>query len=184
MRELAAGYGLLTAHKQDSQDLCFLGDGNYRRFLYEYAPDAMTPGPIVLKSGEVIGEHKGLANYTIGQRRGLNMSFPEPLYVVAMNPLRNALVVGSHDDLGQSYLTANRMNWVSGDSPTKPFRASAKIRYKSELAPALVEPIDSRRIAIHFDTPQHGIAPGQGAIIYSDDICLGGGIIERFVTQE
>ena len=184
VRELAVAYGLLTANKQDSQDLCFLGDGDYRRFLHEYAPDAMTPGPIVLKSGEVIGEHRGLANYTIGQRRGLNVSFPEPLYVVAMNPLKNALVVGSHDDLGRSHLTVNRMNWISGILPKEPFHASVKIRYKSELTPALVEPLDEDRIAIHFDMPQHGVAPGQGAVIYSDDICLGGGIIERSQTTE
>jgi tRNA-specific 2-thiouridylase len=179
VRELAARFGLPTASKQDSQDLCFLGDGDYRRFLHEYAPNAMTPGPIVLKSGEIIGEHKGLANYTIGQRRGLNLSFPEPLYVLAMNPLRNTLVVGSHDDLGQSHLTANRMNWISGKPPAEPFRASAKIRYKSELAPALIEPQGADRITVHFDKPQRGIAPGQGAVVYTNDICLGGGIIER-----
>lgn len=179
VRELAAEYGLLTANKQDSQDLCFLGDGDYRRFLHEYAPDAMTPGPIVLKSGEVIGEHKGLANYTIGQRKGLNVSFPEPLYVLAMDPVQNALVVGSRDDLGKSYLTANRMNWISGQPPAEPFRAGAKIRYKSELAPALIEPQGADRITVHFDRPQHGIAPGQGTVVYANDTCLGGGIIER-----
>lgn len=179
VRELAKGYGLLTAKKADSQDLCFLGDGDYRRFLRDYAADAMTPGPILLESGEVIGEHSGLANYTIGQRRGLNVSFPEPLYVVTLNPLRNALIVGSLDSLDQSHLTAHRMNWVSVCPPDKPFRASVKIRYKSDLTPALVEPQDGDRIAVHFDVPQRGIAPGQGAVVYVDDACLGGGIIER-----
>ncbi len=179
VRVMAARYGLPTASKKDSQDLCFLGDGDYRRFLVDHAPDVMQPGPIVLRNGEVIGEHNGLANYTIGQRKGLGVHYPEPLYVIATNPYRNALVVGVRDELGQDTLTAKRVNWVSDEPPLAPFRAGVKIRYKAKSAPALIEPLADDRVRIIFDEPLRGITPGQGAIIYDGDICLGGGIIER-----
>lgn len=179
VRKLAEKFGLPTASKQDSQDLCFLGDGNYRRFLTEHAPDVMRPGPIVLKTGEVVGEHNGLANYTIGQRKGLGVTYPEPLYVIAVNPYRNALVVGAKTELGQDYLTAGRVSWISEHTPSVPFRAEAKIRYKARPAPALIEPLPGSRMAVTFDEPLRDITPGQGAVIYDGDICLGGGIIER-----
>ena len=179
VRELAARFGLPTASKQDSQDLCFLGDGDYRRFLSEHAPDVMQPGPIVLKNGTVIGEHSGLANYTIGQRKGLGVTYSEPLYVLATNPYRNALVVGTRDQLGRDWLTAKRMNWISGSAPPTSFRAEVKIRYKARAVPAWVEPLDEDRIAVRFDEPLRDIAAGQGAVIYDGDVCLGGGIIAR-----
>ena len=179
VRQLAAKYGLPTASKKDSQDLCFLGDGDYRRFLNVYAPDVMQPGPIVLKTGEVIGEHTGLANYTIGQRKGLGIAYPEPLYVIATNPYRNALVVGVRDELGSDQLTAKRVNWVSDHVPQQPFHADVKIRYKAKPVPAFITPLEDDRIHIKFDAPLRDITPGQGAIIYDGDICLGGGIIER-----
>lgn len=179
VREIAARFGLPTASKKDSQDLCFLGDGDYRRFLTVYAPDVMQTGPIVLKTGEVIGEHSGLANYTIGQRKGLGVTYPEPLYVVATNPYRNALIVGTRDELGQDTLTAKRVNWVSDQIPTEPFQAEVKIRYKARAVPALVVPLAEDRISVEFDEPVRDITPGQGAVIYKGDVCLGGGIIER-----
>lgn len=179
VREIAARFGLPTASKKDSQDLCFLGDGDYRRFLTVHAPDVMQPGPIVLTNGEVIGEHSGLANYTIGQRKGLGVSYHEPLYVVATNPYRNALVVGIRDELGQDTLTAKRVNWISNEPPSEPFRASVKIRYKAKAMPAWIEPLKDQRMAVTFDEPLRDITPGQGAIVYDGDVCLGGGIIER-----
>lgn len=179
VRELAAKFGLPTASKKDSQDLCFLGDGDYRRFLVDYAPDVMEPGPIVLKNGEVIGEHTGLANYTIGQRKGLGVSYPEPLYVIATNPYRNALIVGVRDDLGQDTLIAKRVNWVSDYKPIEPFRAEVKIRYKAKAVPAWIEPLSDERMRVQFDEPLRDITPGQGAVVYNGDVCLGGGIIER-----
>jgi tRNA-specific 2-thiouridylase len=179
VRELAARFGLPTASKQDSQDLCFLGDGDYRRFLKDHAPDVMESGPIALKTGEVIGEHNGLANYTIGQRKGLGVTYPEPLYVIASNPYRNALIVGTRDELGQDTLTAKRMNWISGHTPDEPFRAEVKIRSKARPAPATIEPLADDRIRVTFDLAVRDITPGQGAVIYDDDVCLGGGIIER-----
>jgi tRNA-specific 2-thiouridylase len=179
VREIAARFGLPTASKKDSQDLCFIGDNNYRRFLSEHAPDVMIPGPIVRRDGEVLGQHNGLVNYTIGQRKGLGVQSHEPLYVIGINPQRNMVVVGTADELGQSALTAKRVNWVAGEAPAEPFRAEVKIRYKALPVPALVEPLPDARIAVHFDAPLRDITPGQGAVFYEGDIVLGGGIIER-----
>lgn len=179
VRQIAARFGLPTASKQDSQDLCFLGDGDYRRFLRDYAPDVMSAGPIVRRSGEVVGEHHGLANYTIGQRKGLGVTAPEPLYVIGVNPQVNALIVGTADELGRRELTARKVNWVSGEVPDAPFRAEVKIRYKAKPMPALVEPLGSDRMRVTFDAPLRDITPGQGAIVYDGDTCLGGGLIER-----
>jgi len=143
----------------------------------------MVAGPIVRQSGEVVGEHHGLANYTIGQRKGLGIQAAEqaaePLYVIGVNPHGNALVVGTADELGGSALTAGRVNWVSGESPDAPFRAEVKIRYKAQPVPALIEPLGGERIRVTFDEPLRDITPGQGAVVYDGDVCLGGGIIER-----
>jgi tRNA-specific 2-thiouridylase len=183
VRELAARFGLPTASKKDSQDLCFIGDNNYRRFLADYAPDVMTPGPIVRQNGEVIGQHNGLVNYTIGQRKGLGVNSQEPLYVVGINPQRNAVVVGTAEELGQTDLTAKRVNWVSGVVPSEPFQAQVKIRYKARPVDAWVEPLPDNRMSIRFDQPLRDITPGQGAVVYNGDVVLGGGVIERPLTS-
>lgn len=179
VREIAARFGLPTASKQDSQDLCFIGDNNYRRFLTDHAPDVMIPGPIVRKNGEVLGQHNGLVNYTIGQRKGLGVTSLEPLYVIGINPTRNTVVVGTADELGQTSLTAKRVNWVNGKPPAEPFHAEVKIRYKATPVPARVEPLPDSRMAIQFDSPLRDITPGQGAVVYNGDVVLSGGIIER-----
>ena len=179
VRQIAARFGLPTASKQDSQDLCFIGDNNYRRFLTDHAPEVMVSGPIVRKNGEVVGEHGGLVNYTIGQRKGLGLSSHDPLYVIGINPQQNVLVVGTADELGQSSLTAKRVNWVSDVIPTEPFRAEVKIRYKAIPVPALVEPLPDSRMAITFDGALRDITPGQAAVVYDGDTVLGGGVIER-----
>lgn len=180
VRAMAAKYGLNVESKKDSQDLCFLGNSDYRTFLRLHAPDVMTPGPIVRKNGEVLGEHQGLSNYTIGQRKGLGVSHSEPLFVLAMNPYKNALVVGTRHELGRYTFTVNRINWVNGQAPTESFRADVKIRYKASPQPAVIEPLNDGRICITFDDPQRDITPGQGAVIYDGDSCLGGGNIEKF----
>ncbi|MCU0512965.1 MAG: tRNA 2-thiouridine(34) synthase MnmA [Anaerolineae bacterium] len=179
VRALAARFGLNVASKKDSQDLCFLGQNDYRDFLKIHAPEILQPGPIVLKNGVVIGEHTGLSNYTIGQRKGLGVMYPEPLYVIAMNPYKNALVVGVKDELGRATLTAKRFNWVQGVAPAGPFRAGVKIRYKSPLYPALIEPLAADRIRVTFEEPLRDITPGQGAVVYAGDVVLGGGVIEK-----
>lgn len=179
VRELAAKFGLNVQSKKDSQDLCFLGNNDYRDFLRVHVPEIMEPGPIALKNGEIIGEHQGLANYTIGQRKGLGVSYPEPLYVLAKNPYKNALIVGVRDDLGKTTLTAKRVNWVHGKAPSEPFRAQVKIRYRARAAAALVTPLPDDRFQVEFDSPLRDITPGQGAVVYDGDVCLGGGVIEK-----
>ncbi len=179
VREIAARFGLPTASKHDSQDLCFLGDGDYRRFLTDYVPEIMVTGPIVRKNGDIVGEHNGLANYTIGQRKGLGVQSLDPLYVIGMNPYRNALVVGTVDELGGTQLTANRVNWVSGEMPAESFQAEVKIRYKAHAVPATITPLENGRMAVQFEQPLRDITPGQGAVVFDGDVCLGGGIIER-----
>ncbi|MEP7290392.1 MAG: tRNA 2-thiouridine(34) synthase MnmA, partial [Chloroflexota bacterium] len=179
VREIAARFGLATASKKDSQDLCFLGDGDYRRFLRDNAPEVMNAGPIVRQNGAVVGEHGGLANYTIGQRKGLGVFGAEPLYVIGTNPVQNTLIVGTAEELGSGDLTARRVNWVSGITPEEPFRAEVKIRYKAKPVPATITPLEGARMHVQFDDALRDITPGQGAIVYDGDVCLGGGIIER-----
>jgi tRNA-specific 2-thiouridylase len=131
------------------------------------------------RAGQVLGEHTGLPDYTIGQRKGLGIAAPEPLYVVGMDAARNALIVGERGELGAGWLAANRVNWVEGVAPETPFRAEVKIRYKAAPAPATVTPLPDSRVEVQFDAPLRDIAPGQGAVFYDGDVCLGGGIIER-----
>ncbi len=179
VRALAQKFGLPTASKHDSQDLCFLGDGDYRRFLRENAPEMMTVGPIVRSNGAVVGEHHGLANYTIGQRKGLGVFAAEPMYVIAVNPAANALIVGTAEELGSATLMAGRVNWIAGEAPANKFNAEVKIRYKARPANANINVLDNKRMQVIFNSPLRDITPGQGAVVYDGDICLGGGIIEK-----
>ncbi len=184
VRRLAGELGFDVASKRDSQDLCFLGKSDYRSFLRLHAPDALRPGPIVNSAGEILGEHQGLANYTIGQRKGLGVSAAQPLYVLAMNEVRNALVVGSREQLGRDSLTAEGVNWISGGPPADSFRAAVKIRYRAQPQPAKINILADDRMQVHFDQPQRDITPGQGAIVYADDVCLGGGLIAKLHESE
>ncbi len=184
VRKLAAELGLDVASKKDSQDLCFLGNSDYRNFLRLHAPDVIKPGPIVNRAGDVLGKHQGLANYTIGQRKGLGISSQEPLYVLAMNDIRNALVVGTRDQLGRDTLTAEHVNWVSGAPPSESFRCHVKIRYRAQPQPATIEVSADGVMQVRFDEPQRDITPGQAAVVYQGDVCLGGGVIAKFEELE
>lgn len=177
VRELAQGFGLPVASKSESQDLCFLGDGDYRRFLREHGRSLDTPGPITNQQGEKLGQHNGLAFYTIGQRKGLGISAPEPLYVLAKDASRNTLIVGSRADLGQQRLVARDVNWMSGVVPETAVSAAVKIRYKATPIPATVTPLPDNRAEVAFLEPVFGITAGQGAVFYDGSRVLGGGII-------
>lgn len=179
IRELAASFGLPVASKHDSQDLCFLADGDYRGFLRRANPQIGQPGPITTRSGQVLGQHTGLADYTIGQRKGLGVASAEPLYVLSTDPTNNTLIIGTQAELGTDHLTATRVNWVSGCTPSTPIRAEVKIRYKAHPAWATINPLSETRVSVQCDEPLRGVTPGQGAIFYDGDVCLGGGIIER-----
>ncbi len=181
VRVLAAERGLPTASRVDSQDLCFVADGDYRRFLADHAPAAMQPGPILDTRGRQLGRHHGLPAYTIGQRSGLGIAAVQPLYVLALDMARNALIVGAADELGRTWLRTGTVNWVGGDPPagppSGPFRADVQIRYRAHPAPALVTPSADGTAEVRFVGPLRDISPGQAAVFYEGEICLGGGLI-------
>ena len=178
IRQIAEKYGLPTATRKDSQDLCFLAGEDYRNFLQRNAAQMLQPGEIVTRDGRVIGEHNGLPNYTIGQRKGLGISSPVPLYVLGKDAAANQVIVGTQEELGSSELTARDVNWVSGESPTESFRAEVKIRYTAKEASAWVTPVNNGDQAqVRFDAPQRDITAGQAAVFYQGDLLIGGGII-------
>jgi len=179
IRELAREFNLPVAERPESQDLCFLSDNDYRRFISEHAVGAVQPGPIVRSDGRIVGEHSGLPFYTIGQRKGIGVAAAEPLYVIGTAPDRNVLIVGTAAELGRDRLRATRVNWVSGSPPASPLRAQVKIRYKAAPAWATVTPIEGNQAEVTFENRLRDITPGQAAVFYAGEVCLGGGIIQR-----
>jgi tRNA-specific 2-thiouridylase len=176
VRAHAARLKLSVAEKAESQDLCFLGSGDYRDFLARHAPDAIRPGEIRDAAGNRLGRHGGLPLYTIGQRKGLGLAASEPVYVMEKNVIDNSLVVGRLAELGRRECLAGGMNYVSGVTPTAPFRAGAMIRYTARETPVTVFPSgDTARV--EFDEPQRDITPGQGLALFDGDVALGQGII-------
>lgn len=179
-RQRARDLGLNVADKPDSQDICFVPAGGYTQFLAEHAPEALRPGPIIDLSGHEIGRHDGIANYTIGQRRRLPASSEGALYVVALDPANNAVVVGSDSALKASRLIATDISWLSIEGISGSLAVSARIRYNAPTAPARIEPVPDRdAVLCTFDTPQRAITPGQYAVFYDGDRVLGGGPIEE-----
>ena len=180
-RRMAAELGLHTAEKPESQDLCLVeAHGSMQTFLDKYLPQ--TEGDIVDRDGTVLGKHTGIHHYTIGQRKGLGIAAPHPLYVVAIDAGRNQVVVGDRDSTHQPECTVQRVNWVSMARPDGPIRAKVQIRYRSPAVSATVVPLDGGdRVRVVFDDPQFSITPGQAAVWYDDatnTVLLGGGIIE------
>lgn len=185
VREMAAERKLATAHKPESMDICFIPDNDYHRFMREEQPDALKPGPIVDRRGNVMGQHNGLPLYTIGQRRGLGITSREPVYVIELDAARNLLIVGSKDELERVDLIAEGFSFVSGRWPDAPFRCEAQIRAHAQAAPTTVEPIEPGRLLIRFDQPQRAVTPGQAVVLYQGDTVLGGGriTIEQAATE-
>lgn len=177
IRELAEKQGFSNAHKSDSQDICFVRDGDYARFIEEYSGIKFPEGDFVLEDGTVMGRHKGIIRYTIGQRRGLGLALPEPLYVCGRNMEKNQVVLGKNENLFTTAFTAGDVNWILGKPPSDSFRCQVKIRYKQQEAWAAVTPISGDTIKVEFDEPQRGIANGQAAVMYDGDVVLGGGTI-------
>ncbi len=177
IRQIGESFGLPTASRKDSQDLCFLAGDDYRNFLARNAAEMLKPGEIIMRDGKVVGRHSGLANYTIGQRKGLGLASPVPLYVLGKNAATNALIVGMEDELGTRELIAKDVNWLSGQPPRAPFCAEVKIRYTARPAWAEVTPLDGRQARVRFDAPARDVTPGQAAVFYVEDEVVGGGII-------
>jgi tRNA-specific 2-thiouridylase len=182
VRERAAHYKLSVAEKAESQDLCFLADGDYRDFLKRYAPaGSIRPGEIRDTSGKVLGQHQGLPFYTIGQRKGIGLAVSEPLYVSALNAEENVVIVGPQSELGRRDCTAREMHFVGGAEPIGSFRATAKIRYKAREVAVMVYPQGS--IArVEFDEPQRDITPGQGLVLFDGEVVIGQGFIAEEAT--
>jgi tRNA-specific 2-thiouridylase len=177
IRAIAEKYDLPTASRKDSQDLCFLAGDDYRNFLQRHAAEIPKPGQIMMRDGRAVGEHHGLANYTIGQRKGLGVASPVPLYVLGKNAQTNTLMVGTQEELGSRELITRDVNWLSGESPDEPFLAEVKIRYTAKEAEASVTPLKNGQAQVQFDAPQRDITAGQAAVFYQDDVMVGGGII-------
>jgi tRNA-specific 2-thiouridylase len=184
VRELARELGIPVAEKPDSQEICFVPNGDYAGFIDAYFKEQgispeQTKGDIVDSGGHVLGEHQGVHHFTVGQRRGLRVAVGEPLYVIETKPAQQLVVVGRNEDLLRATLTAKDVNWISIGAIQAPTRAQVKIRNKHAAAEATLYPTaDARRVDVRFDEPQRAVTPGQGAVFYSGDLVLGGGWIE------
>lgn len=176
IRELARHAGIRTADKPDSQEICFIPDNDYGRFLKDYRGEQETAGEFVDTAGNVVGHHPGYQHFTIGQRRGLGVTFGEPRFVVRIEPESRRVVLGTHAELGRSTLEADRVNWLV-NRPEFPLRAEAQIRYQHRPAACEVREAGEGRVSVVFDEPQFGVAPGQGLAVYDGDQLLGGGWI-------
>ena len=178
IRESARQAGLLNAGKADSQDICFVPDGDYTAFLQEYGHVTLEPGNFVDREGRVLGRHKGLPCYTTGQRKGLGVSAGKHVYVVRKNARDNTILLGDDRDLFTSRLTACRVNWIAGAAPAGSIRVTAKTRYSQTEAEAAVTPLPDGRMEVVFDRPQRAVTAGQAVVLYDGDQVLGGGVIE------
>jgi tRNA-uridine 2-sulfurtransferase len=178
VRLLAESFGLPTASRADSQDLCFLAGEDYRAFVRRNAPEIAQVGPIVTRAGKTLGEHQGLAYYTIGQRKGLGIPSPVPLYVLAKDAGTNTLVVGQEEELGTQELIAVGVTWISGEAPSGSLHGQVKTRYTAREAAAEITSLEGNRVGVHFELPQRDITSGQAAVFYDGDIVLGGGLIQ------
>ena len=175
VRRLAAELGLPTSSRHDSQDVCFIPDNDYRSFIAKYTP--LEPGDIIDTEGKVLGIHKGLAQYTVGQRQGLGLASGERLYVLRLDAASNRLVAGTQDQLLSNTLIASKLSWISGEAPKEPINITAKIRYKAPEVAAKLHHRDGVA-EVNFHQPQKAITPGQAIVFYQGDAVLGGGIIE------
>lgn len=177
VRSMADGLGLPSAHRPESQDACFLARTDYRQLVARLRPDAARPGPIVDLAGRVIGEHHGIAFYTVGQRQGLGIFGPSPSYVLEIDASRNAIVVGPKAALYRGSLLAHRVSYVAGQPPRGPVAIQAKIRYNAREKPATLEALPDQMARVTFSSPEPAITPGQGVVFFQGDLVLGGGLI-------
>jgi tRNA-specific 2-thiouridylase len=182
-RAIAAEAGLVTAAKPDSQELCFVPDNDYRRYLKEHRPDAVQVGEIVDTAGRVRGTHQGIAFYTVGQRRGLGVAAAEPLYVVGLDAEKNRVVVGTREEVLATGAEVERVNYPEGEVPPGPVRVHAKIRSAGQPASAVWEPIGRDAARIRFDEPEWAVTPGQIAVVYDGERLVAGGRIRAAITS-
>lgn len=181
IRKKAEKHGLVTAQKSDSQDICFIPDGNHLKFIEEYSGEKIGVGNILDINGNIIGQHNGYYKYTIGQRKGINVNCQEKSYVVEIRPETNEVVVGKNKDLYASRLIAGDFNWISKIVPDKPVRVEGRIRYHQALSWATAYVLGDGKVEVIFDEPQRAITKGQSVVLYDGDVVLGGGTIEKII---
>jgi tRNA-specific 2-thiouridylase len=181
VRKLAAGWGFKNSARPESREICFIADNDYHRFLVEWESKQgrdFRPGKIVKSTGEVVGEHKGIAFFTIGQRKGMGIAHRTPLYVKAIDPITDTIIVGDESELYSDSTSVSGINWVALEKPQKEFKAYVKIRYLHDPQPAVIAPLGDATAEVTFEKSQRAITPGQSAVFYDGDVVLGGGIIE------
>jgi tRNA-specific 2-thiouridylase len=177
VRQVAEAHDFINANKPDSQDICFVPDGDYVSAIKRFTGREYEPGDFVDMEGNVLGRHKGLISYTIGQRKGLGIAAAHPLYVVRLDTEKNQVVLGKNEDLFSRDVYVENINWIGPDSQPERFRCKAKVRYRMEEQPCEIQRIGDTAAKIVFDEPQRAITPGQSAVFYDEDVVLGGGII-------
>ncbi len=178
VRDVARRLGLPVAEKPDSQEICFVPDGDYAAFIEKQSGDLEGGGTIVSRSGAVLGRHGGVHRFTVGQRKGLGIAAAEPLYVLELRPSDKTVVVGARTDLERTGLTASDVNWIAGTPPEHPLRINAQIRHRHQPAPATVRALAGNRAAVDFASPVMAITPGQAVVFYDGDVVVGGGWID------
>ena len=178
IRSIAEENKLECAHRSDSQDICFIPDNDYVSFIKSNTNSDFPEGNFISSDGIVLGKHKGIINYTVGQRKGLGVALGYPAFVGKKNTADNSVTLCSDSELYSNELYANSLNFLYGKFPSEPFKCQAKIRYRHCPADATAEPTEDGRIKVIFDVPQRAITPGQSVVFYSGDTVIGGGIIE------
>ena len=179
IREQAEEAGLANAHQADSQDICFIPDGDYVRFLRDYGGVTPQPGDFVDETGRVLGRHRGLECYTAGQRKGLGVSADRPLYVISKNAENNTVLLGDNEELFSAALLASRVNWIAGETPAEKVYCTAKTRYSQKECDAVVTPLEGGCAHVELLTPQRAVTAGQAVVFYDGEEVLGGGTIEK-----
>lgn len=184
IRQIARHLGLRTANKKESQEICFIPDNDYTRFLRQKRPDLevrLKDGEIVDQQGRRLGTHPGYPFYTIGQRKGIGVALGKPVYVTEIDPVHNRIIIGSNDDLRHIGLIAEHLNWITFEELTEELEVEAKIRYNDPGAPARLIPMDNGEVKVLFHQPQRAVTPGQSVVFYQGDLVIGGGIIKTYL---
>lgn len=177
-RALAEEAGLPVAHKPDSQEICFVENNDYAGFIAQYTGTTPPPGDFVDEAGRVLGRHRGITHYTVGQRKGLGLSFGKPMYVTKIDTVHNTVTLGEEGSQYSGSLVAADLNFIPFDTLEAPMRAQVKVRYQAQPAPALLVPLANDRLLVEFDRPQRAVTPGQAVVFYDGDLVLGGGTIQ------
>ncbi len=177
IRDIARKNNLLVAEKKESQEVCFIPDNDYVNFIKKHSNIKMKSGNIVTKNGEVLGKHNGIINYTVGQRKGLGISYKEPLYVLKLDKIKNEVIVGTEKDLYSKEVIIDNVNYLVSDLENNKLEVEAKVRYRAKPAKATLYPLENEKAKVIFEGPQRAITPGQSLVFYIEDVLIGGGKI-------